>query len=168
MIWTIIEPGVAIVASSLATIRPLLRAMKIHGFESTRRTLSAPSAHARYTAEDRGAPIASRVFGPDDVSLKHVEPSYDAAAAAPKSLTKTTTIGLTIEPSHAGRATGPRLDTQQAGIGRGSEGKEYSPARSVNTEASHTTHSSFDNIHSLEAQSQDSEYFGYIPDRRGR
>lgn len=37
MVWTLIEPGVAIVASSLATIRPLLRAMKIKGFESAER-----------------------------------------------------------------------------------------------------------------------------------
>ena len=35
MVWTIIEPGLAIVASSLATIRPLLRAWRIRGFEST-------------------------------------------------------------------------------------------------------------------------------------
>ncbi|KAI6782908.1 uncharacterized protein J7T54_002067 [Emericellopsis cladophorae] len=35
MVWTIIEPGLAIVASSLATIRPLLRAWRIRGFESS-------------------------------------------------------------------------------------------------------------------------------------
>jgi hypothetical protein len=35
MVWTLIEPGVAIVASSLVTIRPLLHAMRIKGFAST-------------------------------------------------------------------------------------------------------------------------------------
>ena len=35
MVWTLIEPGVAIVATSLATIRPLLRAMGIRGFQAT-------------------------------------------------------------------------------------------------------------------------------------
>ena len=35
MVWTLIEPGVAIVATSLATIRPLLRAMGIRGFQVT-------------------------------------------------------------------------------------------------------------------------------------
>lgn len=35
MIWTIIEAGLAIIASSLATIRPLLRAMRVRGFEGT-------------------------------------------------------------------------------------------------------------------------------------
>jgi hypothetical protein len=35
MVWTLIEPGVAIMASSLATIRPLLRAWRVRGFQST-------------------------------------------------------------------------------------------------------------------------------------
>lgn len=35
MVWTLVEPGVAIVAASLATIRPLLRAMRVAGFDST-------------------------------------------------------------------------------------------------------------------------------------
>lgn len=38
MVWTLVEPGVAIVAASLATIRPLLRAWRVRGFDSTRRT----------------------------------------------------------------------------------------------------------------------------------
>ncbi|KAI0123026.1 hypothetical protein BJ170DRAFT_122831 [Xylariales sp. AK1849] len=33
-VWSIVEPGIAIIASSLATIRPLLRAWKIRGFQS--------------------------------------------------------------------------------------------------------------------------------------
>ncbi|KAK1659426.1 integral membrane family protein [Colletotrichum godetiae] len=38
MVWTLVEPGVAIVASSLVTIRPLLRAWRVSGFTSTDRT----------------------------------------------------------------------------------------------------------------------------------
>ncbi|ETS80135.1 hypothetical protein PFICI_07664 [Pestalotiopsis fici W106-1] len=38
MIWTIVEPGVAIIASSLITIRPLLRAWRVRGFQSTENT----------------------------------------------------------------------------------------------------------------------------------
>jgi hypothetical protein len=34
MVWTLIEPGVAIIAASLVTIRPLLQKLKIHGFSS--------------------------------------------------------------------------------------------------------------------------------------
>ncbi|KAM0260738.1 hypothetical protein ACHAQJ_002654 [Trichoderma viride] len=164
MLWTIIEPGVAIIASSLATIRPLLRAMRIHGFMSTRGTHSAPSAHARHTTtEERNMPIADRVFGPDDVSLKNVEPTY--VTAVPDS--STSTIGLTLEQSHAGRATAPRLDIQQ-GRNHVNQGKEYSPSRSVNTETSHATNSSsFDDIHNLEAQSQESGHYEFGSGKTG-
>ncbi|KAI5862939.1 hypothetical protein GGS23DRAFT_570231 [Durotheca rogersii] len=41
MVWTLIEPGVAIVASSLVTIRPLLRLWKIKGFGTTGYSRSA-------------------------------------------------------------------------------------------------------------------------------
>jgi hypothetical protein len=35
MVWTLVEPGVAITAASLITIRPLLRALNLTGFGST-------------------------------------------------------------------------------------------------------------------------------------
>jgi hypothetical protein len=35
MVWTLVEPGVAITAACLVTIRPLLRTLKMRGFEST-------------------------------------------------------------------------------------------------------------------------------------
>ncbi|RYP91479.1 hypothetical protein DL770_002418 [Monosporascus sp. CRB-9-2] len=35
MVWTLIEPGVAIIATSLATMRPLLLALGMRGFRST-------------------------------------------------------------------------------------------------------------------------------------
>jgi hypothetical protein len=34
MVWTLVEPGVAITAACLVTMRPLLRALKFRGFES--------------------------------------------------------------------------------------------------------------------------------------
>lgn len=34
MVWTLVEPGVAIIAASLVTIRPLLRQLRFKGFES--------------------------------------------------------------------------------------------------------------------------------------
>jgi len=40
MVWTLVEPAVAIIAASLVTIRPLLRSMKITGFESTDRRIN--------------------------------------------------------------------------------------------------------------------------------
>lgn len=33
MVWTLVEPGVAITAAALITVRPLLRALKFPGFE---------------------------------------------------------------------------------------------------------------------------------------
>lgn len=44
MVWTLVEPGVAIVASSLVTIRPLLRRMRLRGFESTERSRGLQAA----------------------------------------------------------------------------------------------------------------------------
>lgn len=166
MTWTVIEPGVAIIAASLATIRPLLRAMRVHGFGSTGRTThSAPSAYARQTTEDRTIPIIDQIFGPDDVSLKNVEPSYDIVP--PES--SINTIGLTIEQPHASTATASRLNVEQK-RSHGSQVKEVSPSRSVITEASHTTNSStFDDIHDLEAQSQEGGYYGIgSSEQRGR
>lgn len=57
MVWTLVEPGVAIVASSLVTIRPLLRKMRLKGFESTER-----SRGLQYTGQSGslGAPGGSR------------------------------------------------------------------------------------------------------------
>jgi hypothetical protein len=42
MVWTLVEPGIATIAASLVTIRPLLRAFKIHGFESNESTRPPP------------------------------------------------------------------------------------------------------------------------------
>ncbi|KAL2114554.1 hypothetical protein VUR80DRAFT_4537 [Thermomyces stellatus] len=47
MVWTLVEPGVAIVAASLATIRPLLRAWSIRGFDSTGRTGKSGGVRSR-------------------------------------------------------------------------------------------------------------------------
>lgn len=167
MTWTVIEPGVAIIAASLATIRPLLRAMRVHGFGSTgrRTTHSAPSAYARQTTEGQTMPVVDRIFGPDDVSLKSVEPSYDIVP--PES--SISTLGLTIEQFHASTATASRLDVEQKRT-HANRAKEYSPSRSVITEASNATNStSFDDIHDLEAQSQEGGYYGIGgSDQRGR
>lgn len=168
MTWTVIEPGVAIIAASLATIRPLLRAMRVHGFGSTGRSRtahSALSAYARQIAEGRTTPVVDRIFGPDDVSLKSVQPSYEIVP--PES--SMSTIGLTIEQAQASTATVSRLDVEQKRSHAG-QGKDRSPSRSVITEASHKTNSSlFDDINDLEAQSQEGGYYGIgSSDQRGR
>ncbi|KAJ3486784.1 hypothetical protein NLG97_g6544 [Lecanicillium saksenae] len=65
LLWTMVEPGVAIIASSLATIRPLLRALKIRGFESTHRTPSTGMSSKKHGGSMPG-------YGPNDVSLHRV------------------------------------------------------------------------------------------------
>lgn len=41
--WSVVEPGTAITAASLVTIRPLLRAFNISGFKSSNATSSRPT-----------------------------------------------------------------------------------------------------------------------------
>lgn len=40
MVWTLIEPGIAIIAASLVTVRPLLHALNLKGFGSTKNSSS--------------------------------------------------------------------------------------------------------------------------------
>ncbi|KAK2047724.1 integral membrane family protein [Colletotrichum somersetense] len=49
MVWTLVEPGVAIIASSLVTVRPLLRAWRLSGFISTNQTSGMSGAISRGT-----------------------------------------------------------------------------------------------------------------------
>ncbi|KAI2623127.1 hypothetical protein GGR54DRAFT_37667 [Hypoxylon sp. NC1633] len=75
MVWTLIEPGVAIVASSLVTIRPLLRLWKIRGFGSTgqsRPTGQYNSHPVSRTAKSNKMPA----FGSNDVTLVDMEAGH--------------------------------------------------------------------------------------------
>lgn len=70
MVWTVIEPGLAIVASSLATIRPLLRAMRIRGFESTED--SNKRSHDQALQQIQHSPrrlVPRSPYGLDDITL---------------------------------------------------------------------------------------------------
>ncbi|KAJ0158900.1 hypothetical protein CTA2_10668 [Colletotrichum tanaceti] len=71
MVWTLVEPGAAIVASSLVTVRPLLRAWRLSGFTSTDRTpgMSGAISGGMRSGKARTAPrLASRhdPYGVDD------------------------------------------------------------------------------------------------------
>lgn len=74
MIWTIIEAGLAIIAASLATIRPLLRAMRVRGFEST----GSNSGHSR-GKEKCLPPVSAKLpfayYGLEDLTLTIDPPS---------------------------------------------------------------------------------------------
>ncbi|KHN94597.1 integral membrane family protein [Metarhizium album ARSEF 1941] len=77
-IWSLVEPGVAIIASSLATIRPLLRALKIRGFLSTDKYPgSGISGTARYAHGSRNTRGSMPGYGPHDLSLHSVPNKND-------------------------------------------------------------------------------------------
>lgn len=90
MVWTLVEPGVAIVASSLVTIKPLLRRMRLRGFESTEKSRSKAFSRSRSGTGGLGSKINRSAnnqrgysgmpdYGPDDMKLQDLEQSYGKA-----------------------------------------------------------------------------------------
>lgn len=86
MVWTLIEPGVAIVAASLVTIRPLLRQMRLRGFESSERSRSR-NIFNRYNRSRGTAEILD-----DEEELHGVDGKHQKAGAK----TAKTTNGGTV------------------------------------------------------------------------
>lgn len=74
MVWTLVEPGVAIVAASLATIRPFLRKLRIKGFESSGR---CSSGRSESKGGCRPKLTGNTTFCNEDVQLGAVEPDYN-------------------------------------------------------------------------------------------
>ncbi|KAF4960569.1 hypothetical protein FSARC_10442 [Fusarium sarcochroum] len=163
MVWTLIEPGVAIVASSLATIRPLLRAMKIRGFESTDHTYGTGHSAAVRSNGPRSKPtvMAMPGFGPDDVSLNNVEFRNDANVRSQPS-------DVNILPPR--NFPGGPLSPGQASIVKSEilviQGNSSAPPSPWQGHMEHSPSNSFDQIHDLEAQSQDLGSRGYGGRRR--
>ncbi|RSM11037.1 hypothetical protein CEP52_003241 [Fusarium oligoseptatum] len=157
MVWTLIEPGVAIIASSLATIRPLLRAMKIRGFESTGNTYGTGHSAAMRSNANRGKPGVMPGFGPNDVSLMNVEPKHDTIRKTPSDLN----IPL---PPHRGVPNGPMSPGQVSIVKseilviQGNRSPPPSPWHA--SEQISSPNDSFEQIHDLEAQSQDIDRYG--------
>ncbi|KAH8167525.1 hypothetical protein CIB48_g683 [Xylaria polymorpha] len=84
MIWTLVEPGIAISAASLATIRPLLRRWKIKGFTHSERSRFTTGrsqdqgSRLKRASKSSKASRASRAskmpgFGPQDLTLVDLE-----------------------------------------------------------------------------------------------
>ncbi|KAM5342621.1 hypothetical protein ACJ41O_013587 [Fusarium nematophilum] len=161
MVWTLIEPGVAIVASSLATIRPLLRAMKIRGFESTENTYGTGHSAALRSNANRSKPGAMPGFGPNDVSLMNVEPKHDS--------TPRYTPNDIMMPPHRGVPHGP-LSPGQVSIVKSEilviQGNRSEPPSPWHARAQISPTGSFEQIHDLEAQSQDIGRYGIGDGRR--
>ncbi|WAO93773.1 Hypothetical protein NCS54_01132800 [Fusarium falciforme] len=157
MVWTLIEPGVAIIASSLATIRPLLRAMKIRGFESTGNTYGTGHSAAMRSNANRSKPGVMPGFGPNDVSLMNVEPKHDTIRNIPNDIE----IPL---PPHRGVPNGP-LSPGQVSIVKSEilviQGNRSPPPSPWHASAQISSpNNSFEQIHDLEAQSQDIDRHG--------
>lgn len=82
MVWTIIEPGLAIVASSLATIRPLLRAMRVRGFESTEDSNKRSRDQALQQIQHSSRRLTPRSpYGLDDITLTTTDPGVSVTGA---------------------------------------------------------------------------------------
>lgn len=74
MVWTLVEPGVAIAAASLATIRPFLRKLRIKGFESSGR---CSSGRSESKGGCRPKLTGNTTFCNEDLQLGAVEPDYN-------------------------------------------------------------------------------------------
>jgi len=70
MVWTLIEPGVAITAASLITIRPLLRALRFKGFESDQPTNTTQSDYYRSHPSHPSHPSHNHIQLRDDISTE--------------------------------------------------------------------------------------------------
>ncbi|KAI1075871.1 hypothetical protein F5B20DRAFT_368620 [Whalleya microplaca] len=98
MVWTLIEPGVAIIASSLVTIRPLLRILKVRGFNSTgisRQTAPFSNGQPR-SRTNRSSRMPG--FGSTDVTLVDVELGHTKSGKSVSS-----DIGTLTNKSHRSR-----------------------------------------------------------------
>lgn len=159
MVWTLIEPGIAIVAASMATIRPLLRRMRVRGFEST----DNPSSYghnsgwssSRRSKKGGALPI-------EEVSLQDLDTKKGTAkttiskARAKGEITVCTTTTLCFSELNKSLPTLPSYDDRLSpsqGV-HATKGHARSPTWSGAQLESPSTHS-FEQIHELEAQNQD-------------
>lgn len=124
MIWTLVEPGVAIVASSLVTVRPLLRKLRLKGFESTERSkgvlrsgrsgggISANGLGSKTTRsqQQRGMPG----YGPDDLDLVDLERGVTGLGYTSRGTTITSRMSTKSTPVWAG---GVAITTNSRGVG---------------------------------------------------
>ncbi|KAK8111238.1 uncharacterized protein PG998_007695 [Apiospora kogelbergensis] len=86
MVWTLVEPGVAIVASSLVTIRPLLRALKVRGFTSSgtsKQQQTGPFSNGQPKSRATRSKGAMPGFGSKDVTLIDIELGHSRNGSLP-------------------------------------------------------------------------------------
>ncbi|KAK2589731.1 hypothetical protein QQS21_012588 [Conoideocrella luteorostrata] len=145
LIWSLVEPGVAIIASSLATIRPLLRSLKIRGFLSTDKTPSTGvSGPGRYAPGSRNVQGSMPGYGPNDVSLHSVAGKGEARSSKQ--------VGITVDEYHASMNEASRPSDVKSEIFV-IEGSKHSPTWS--TQDLRPSNRSIDNLPDLESHGRD-------------
>lgn len=156
MVWTLVEPGVAIIASSLATIRPLLRAWKVRGFESTRGHYGTGLSATGRSVATRSRPMDAANTGLNDVVLENVEPKL-----GPRPRIIATEAGITFEQHNKDLPSLPLTPTTAKSEVYIIEGNKLSPkGRWSDNQSLNSPNESFEQLHDLEAQSQDTRGFG--------
>ncbi len=116
MVWTLIEPGVAIIASSLATIRPLLRAMGIKGFQTTgygTRPRGTNGTHPKtnQSNEFQGGFLGSAAAELPDIELAHTKSRVvRAPSTAERRMSRSQPSGLSTRVSRRA-SRGPYYET---------------------------------------------------------
>lgn len=167
MVWTLIEPGVAIIASSLATIRPLLRAMKITGFEYTEYGIgtnhsAAPQSSVLRSLGNRSKQRSMPGYGPDDVSLADVELNHEAKRQVGS---HDMDINVWHHESPSRFSNGPSSPgLSEIFVIQGHRSSAFTSPW-ISPEYSSPNRSS-EQIHSLEAQSQETPRFGLGDERK--
>ncbi|KAI0458016.1 hypothetical protein F5B21DRAFT_59407 [Xylaria acuta] len=118
MIWTLVEPGIAISAASLATIRPLLRRWRIKGF-----THSERSHLTTGRSQDQGSRLkrTSKMpgLGPQDVTLVDLEhgpgPTHTGKSLSPTAVTPTSRF-TTYKISHLPKIFGDEYRAREEAL----------------------------------------------------
>lgn len=160
MVWTLVEPGVAIVASSLATIRPLLRAWRIKGFTSTDNTygtgLSTTARSAAMRSRSKSGTMTGSMpgYGPNDVTLLNVEPKFGGGGFTPGTLAtaySSRNKSLPTLPLSPGQQT---VKSEIYVI----QGHEVTSQPRWHGRTYSSPNGSIEQMHDLEAQNQDSGY----------
>ncbi|KAI0550759.1 hypothetical protein F4679DRAFT_191648 [Xylaria curta] len=99
MIWTLVEPGIAISAASLATIRPLLRQWKIRGFTHSERSRATTGRSQDQSSRPRRASKMPG-FGPQDVKMVDLEHGSGPSTNTEKSLSPVSVVPTSRSTTH--------------------------------------------------------------------
>ncbi|KAI1180777.1 hypothetical protein F4777DRAFT_172206 [Nemania sp. FL0916] len=94
MIWTLIEPSIAISAASLATIRPLLRQWKIRGFSHSERSHGTGNTQSHGQSRRIKGGRKMPAFGSHDVTLVDIESGSKYTGTASSSSTRIPASGF--------------------------------------------------------------------------